>query len=204
MYIKKLCAAFIVCLAFVSAPVLADEKEDAGAFANELGHKALAVITNKSSSKEEVRSKLETLFEQNVDIDWIGKFVLGRYWRDATDEQKEKYLANYKTFLISHYTSNFSEFSNVNFQVTKTVPEERGGYTVTMRIKRPNAEDLVVDYTIRKKEGDGLRVYDIVVEGVSMITTQRSEFASVASQKGIDYLIDQLAERSKKEAQTPS
>jgi phospholipid transport system substrate-binding protein len=204
MYIKKLCIALILCLAFISTPVLADDKEDAGTFANDLGHKALAIISDKSSSKEDVRSKLEALFQQNVDIDWIGKFVLGRYWRDATDEQKEKYLANYKTFLISHYTSNFSEFSNANFQVTKTVPEERGGYTVTMRIKRPNAEDVVVDYTIRKKEGDSLRVYDIVVEGVSMITTQRSEFSSVASQKGLDYLIEQLAERSKKDEQNPS
>ena len=71
-------------------------------------------------------------------------------------------------------------------------PDDSGGNVVTMRIKRPQAEDVVVEYSIRQKEGDGLKVYDIIVEGVSMLTTQRSEFNSVVSQKGLDYLIAQL------------
>lgn len=177
----------------------ADDKGDAEAFANELGHKALAVITDTSLSKLEKRSQLEVLFEQNVDIDWIGRFVLGRYWRGASDQQKQDYLAHYKTFLIKHYTSNLTEFTDANFVVTKVEPEERGGNVVTMRLKRPKSEDTIVSYTVRKKASGELGVYDIVVEGVSMITTQRSEFSSVASQKGLDYLIAQLAERSKTE-----
>lgn len=203
MRAKILFAMLFLCLgnALGNTPDVyaADGKNEASAFSDELGHKALAIITDKANSKDIKRTKLEKLFQQNVDIDWIGKFVLGRYWRDATDEQKKSYLSNYKAFLIKHYTSNLTEYSDANFEVTKTAPEDGGGSVVTVRIKRPQAEDVVVYYTVRKKDGEGLKVYDIVVEGVSMITTQRSEFGSVVSQKGLDYLIAQLAERSKTE-----
>lgn len=197
MRVSAFCTIFLMSVFCLGAPVRADNKVDAGAFANDLGHKALSVITDASLSKDIKRAKLETLFAQNVDINWIGKFVLGRYWREASDAQKKQYLANYKTFIIRHYTSNLSEFTNADFEVTKITQEDQGGFDVTMRIKRPQAEDTVVDYIVRQQQGGGLKVYDIIVEGVSMITTQRSEFGSVAGQKGIDYLIAQLERRSR-------
>lgn len=186
--------ALLLCVPFTQA--LADDKAEASKFANELGHQALKVITDKSLAKDAKRVRLEALFEENVDIDWIGKFVLGRYWRGASDQQRQDYLANYKTFLIKHYTSNLTEFTDANFEVTKVTPEDRGGNTVTMHLKRPGAEDTIVNYTVRKNEKGKLNVYDIIVEGVSMITTQRSEFNSVASGKGVDYLIAELGKRS--------
>lgn len=184
------------CLAF-AAPAMADERTEARQFANDLGKQALAVITNESLAKDVKRKQLEGLFEENVDINWIGKFVLGRGWREASEAQQQQYLANYKTFLIKHYTSNLTEFTDANFEVTRVEPEERGGYVVTMNLKRTGAEDAVVSYTVRKNEKGKLNVYDLVVEGVSMITTQRSEFNSVVSQKGLDYLITELGNRSK-------
>lgn len=205
MRANKVFAPFFLCLVFLGLafaaplPARADEKQDASNFANDLGHKALAVITDSNLSKPARQAKLQELFEQNVDIDWIGKFVLGRYWRTATEEQKQAYLTSYRTFTIAHYTSNISDFTNANFEVTRVRPADGGGNVVVMRIKRPQAEDIVVEYTIRQQEGSGLKVYDIVVEGVSMITTQRSEFNSVVSQKGIDYLTSQLRQRSQVE-----
>jgi len=191
---------FVVCLISPGTEVHAAGKDQVTAFANDLGNKAIAVLTDKTLSKEAKHAKLEALFMQSVDIDWIGKFVLGRYWRGATDTQKHQYLINYRTFLIKHYTSNLVDFTDANFQVTKVVPDDSGGDRVTVLLKRPQAEDTVVDYTVRQKEGSGLKVYDIAVEGVSMITTQRSEFNSVVSQKGLDYLIAQLDARSNSEA----
>lgn len=186
-------------LVFSATGVQAGEKQDVTDFANELGHKALSILSDGTLSKPGKRDKLESLFEENVDINWIGRFVLGRSWREATEQQKKAYLANYKTFLIKHYTSNLTEFNDANFEVTKVEPNERGGSTVTMRLKRPKAEDTIVSYVVRKNDDGALNVYDIIVEGVSMITTQRSEFSSVASQRGLDYLIEELGKRSTQE-----
>lgn len=194
---KKFFAVLLLCLSFASAlPAQADEKQDAAAFANGLGQQSLAVITDSSLSKSAKQAKLEELFSQNVNIDWIGKFVLGRYWRAATDEQKQHYLAAYRAFTIKHYTANISDFTDANFQVAKVRPDDKGGNIVSMRIKRPHAEDILTDFDIRAQDGGGLKVCDIIVEGVSMITTQRSDFSSVVSQKGLDYLTQQLQQRA--------
>ncbi len=191
---------FVLCIACLSlgvSPARADEKADAGAFANDLGHKALAIITNATDSKDVKQQKLETLFQQNVDIDWIGKFVLGRFWRNATADQQSRYLANYRAFLVKHYTSNLSDYTDANFQVSRVSAGTNNDDIVRMNIKRPGADDIVMDYTVRPGDGGGMKVSDITVEGVSLITTQRSEFNSVVSQHGLEYLIAELARRSK-------
>jgi phospholipid transport system substrate-binding protein len=194
---KNFFAISLLCLTFgIVSSAHADGKEAASAFANDLGHKSLSVITDAALSKTEKQAQLEELFTQSVDIDWIGQFVLGRYWKTATEDQKQHYLANYRAFTVRHYTTNLSSFTDANFEVAKIREDDKGGNIVTMRIKRPHAEDVVTDFDVRPQQGNGLKVYDIVVEGVSMITTQRSEFNSVISQKGLDYLIDQLKQRS--------
>jgi len=199
MRAKRFFAFLMLCVLATGTQAFADDKNQASTYVDSLGKKALAVISDAAKSKEQKNAALQDLFVANVDIDWIAKFVVGRYWKTATDEQKKQYMANYRDFIISHYTSNFAEFTNANFEVTRVIPDESGGNVVTMRIKRPQAEDIVVDYTVRKSASGGLKVYDITVEGVSMITTQRSDFSSVIAQNGFDNLITQLGERSKKE-----
>ena len=193
---KKFFALFFLCLTFgLTHPAFADDKAEASVFANSLGHKALEIISG-DAPKSEKQAKLEELFARNVDIDGIGKFVLGRNWRTATDDQKKRYLANYRTFTIKHYTANISDFTNTDFEVTRVTPDDRGGNIVAMHIKRPGQEDIVTEFDVRPMPNDGLKVYDITVEGVSMITTQRDEFNSVVARDGLDHLIDQLKLRS--------
>jgi len=198
MRMKIVFACLVLLFTYIAPlPVSADDKADASAFIDNVGKQALGIISDKSKSKEQKNGELQQLFIANVDIDWIGKYVSGRYWRTASDAQKQQYMTNYKTFLVSHYTSNFAEYTNANFQVTRVMPADSGGDLVTMHIKRPQAEDIVVDYTIKKDSSGAFKVYDIIVEGVSMITTQRSDFSSYIGQNGFDALITQLAARSK-------
>lgn len=204
MRAKPLFAFFVLCLAgLFSLPTYADDKSDASAFVNNLGKQVIAVITDKSKGKERINNELQKMFVDNVDIDWIAKYVVGRAWKTATDDQKQKYMANYKTFIVNHYTHNFAEFTDANFEVTRVLPDDTGGNIVTMRIKRPQAEDVIVNYDVKKdSSGSGaFKVYDITVEGVSMLTTQRSDFTSVISQNDFDYLINQLAVRNQKDKQ---
>ena len=202
MRAKILFALCALCFATMfSFTARADDKSDASAFINNVGKQVLTIISDKSKAKEEKNAALQKMFVDNVDIDWIGKYVVGRAWKTATDAQKQKYMASYQTFIVDHYTTNFAEFTDANFEVTRVVPDDNGGNIVTMRIKRPQAEDVIVDYDVKKSDAGSLKVYDITVEGVSMITTQRSDFTSVINQNSFDYLISQLEARNQKDKQ---
>lgn len=164
----------------------------AGKYVEKLGDQALSVITNAKFDKAQKQSRLEKIFADNVDIPWVARFVMGRFWRTASDAQKTRYVSEYKKFLLKHYTSRFSDYSSGGFKVTNSREDGDGEYTVSMQILPPDSnQPVLVDYRLRQNGGD-YRIFDVIVEGVSMITTQRSEFAAVLGNEGIDALIGKL------------
>lgn len=201
-----LLVAMMCCFSLLALPVGAKASPHAAAhYIQALGDEALAIISNKALSKNQKQSKLETLFANSVDFDWVARFVIGRYWRQASEEQKSRYVQEYKKFLTLHYTSRFTDYTSGSFKVTDIRDMGEGEYMVSMELKsdeKSNDPPVFIDYRIRSEQGH-FKIIDVVVEGVSLITTQRSEFASVIAHEGMDYLINQLAAKSETGDITP-
>lgn len=180
-----------------TSPSSAETVENASKYVETLGNSAISTLSDKSLSKDVKQAKIEKLFRENVDIAWIGKFVLGRFWRQATDDQKKNYMQQYETFLVHNYATRFTDYTSGTFKITDAKSDGDDEFTISMQIKADAAgsEPVMVDYKIRsdKSHKSNFAVFDIIVEGVSMITTQRSEFTSVIANKGMDYLITQLS-----------
>lgn len=171
--------------------------EDAKAYASNIGDQVLAVMNDPQLADKEKLAKLEMLFVEVVDVNWVGRFVLGRHWRALDEEKRMAYLNAYEVFLIKHYTSRFAEYSGETFTIEHTEQRRTGEYMVRMNIQRPRGQEpVIVDYMLREN-GSSFKVFDIVVEGVSLISTQRSEFGSVVERKGIDSLIDALETKTR-------
>ena len=198
-FVKPLLATLLLALSltFAAPDAVAAGTDEAGNYVEKLGTQAVNVISNKKLSKAQKQTALEKIFAENVDIPWVGRFVMGRFWRTATDDQKKRYLKEYQSFILTHYASRFAEYSSGTFTVTGKKEDGDNEYTVSMAMKAADdkAEPVLVDYRVRK-DGAGFKVFDVIVEGVSMITTQRSEFGAVLSDKGIDPLITLLANKS--------
>lgn len=190
-----LCFLLVSALSF-SAPASAAATNAASKYVESLGNQAIAVIANPKFNKQQKQAKLETIFSTNVDIPWVGRFVMGRFWKQATPDQQKRYLSEYQKFIITHYASRFAEYSGGKFNITGTKDDGNNEFTVSMEmIGDKAAEPVLVDYRVRGN-GGSFKVFDVIVEGVSMITTQRSEFGSVLNDKGVDYLIGKLASKS--------
>lgn len=169
--------------------------EEARNAIDRVGKEALE-ITSAPISREQKQMRLERLLEQSVAIDWIGRFVLGRYWRQATEAQQSRYLANYRRFVVRQYAARVAEYGGGRFAITDASEDGNGSYTVSMAITQEGGQpDLLVDYRVRHQDGKYL-IADVIIEGVSLITTQRSEFASVVSNHGLDYLLEQLGTKT--------
>jgi len=195
--VRKLTSLFLL-LAVALAPVPSSAAASVAAareMMDAIGKQALAVIKSEGSKKQK-QTKLEKIFSGNVDIEWVGRFVLGLHWRTATPEQRKRYLKEYEGFLVSHYAGRFAEYTGGSYTILSAVEDEPGQFIVSMKMLSPDNQEVLVDYRLHNTGTGKLQIFDVVVEGVSLITTQRSEFASVVDGKGLDYLTAQLAKRT--------
>lgn len=191
-------AAAGLCFGMAGPSAQAAASDDAAKYIQGIGTTALSVITDKANSKQQKQAKLQKIFAESVDFKWVGRFVLGRHWRQATESQRARYLAEYQKFLLLHYTSRFTDYTSGSFKVLSVRDDGDDEFTVATQMQSvevSNNEPVMVDYRVRK-EARSFKIFDVIVEGVSLLTTQRSEFSSVINNKGLDYLINQLATKS--------
>jgi phospholipid transport system substrate-binding protein len=192
---------FAVALAFVAAPAGADDANSAAsAFMQSLGSEAIAELTNPDVAQPEREARFRTLLDQHFDVPAIAKFTLGRYWRTATDEQRAEFSKLFEDFIVQSYSTRFSEYHGESFQVAGSTTDQTGITVVHSKIDMPSSEDIRVDWHLRPRDAS-FAIVDIVVEGVSMAVTQRSEFASVIqSRGGVAGLLDALRAKNAQSA----
>src|SRR5690606_15301590 len=118
--------------------------DDAKAYVSDIGDKVLVVMNDGELSNSQKLDRLEALFVDVVDVDWVGRFVLGRHWRSADEAQRAAYLPAYRDFLIKNYTSRFAEYSGETFSIEQTEKRREGEYRVRMNIQRPRGQEPVI------------------------------------------------------------
>ena len=137
------------------------------------------------------------------DLAFIGRFVLGKYWRATTPEQQEDYLALFGEYLVQTYSARLGGYSGETMAVVSTRQASEKDFVVRTQIDRPTGPPVVAEWRVRTT-GGGFRIIDVMVEGISMAVTQRSEFASVVQRDGIDGLLVILRARTTKILATAS
>jgi phospholipid transport system substrate-binding protein len=198
--VRKLLLCLLALLTVsVSPAAYALSADEARQFVDGVGRQTVTIIGDAALSKEQKKTRLQQLFATSVDIPWVGRFVLGRYWRTASEEQRAHYLKEYQSFITTLYAGRFAEYSGGSYKITGTQDGGEGEFTVSMDIITVGSQQqpVHVEYRVHTDTvSTQVRVFDVAVEGVSLITTQRSEFSSILENKGLDYLIERMANKS--------
>lgn len=179
MWVLPIATAFIL----ASAPVQAEAQSSADRFMKEFGGKAIAVFADRKMSAPERNRAMRRLLVENFDLNRISKFVLSRHWRKASDEEKVEFRKAFEDYIVYTYGRRLGNYSGENLvvQQTQKISEDRA--VVKSRILRPNGKPINANWMLQY---DNARwsIVDVVVEGVSMSVTQRSEFSSVIRSAG--------------------
>lgn len=171
---------------------------DAQHFVEKISGDALTIIESSTLSDEEKYDRLNTLFMNSVDTDWMAKFALSNYWQTFDQSEKNLYLGLYRDFLMYSYVPKFKSYTNQKLSIKKYTLDDKEtmAYTVHTEIISPNTNKAIrVHYRVHKNNAGEYRIYDIIGEGVSLITTQRSDFSSLVAREGTDYFLDLLKKR---------
>jgi phospholipid transport system substrate-binding protein len=193
MKIGKFVAILLVCYAttFSTLGASTTVPEEASKFLDTLASHALNVLRSSELSLEAREAKVRGLLAKNFDLPRIGRFVLGKSWRGASDEQKREYQHLFGQFLTQLYAKRLGGYSGEAFKIVKANTYGKRDALVLTEITRPNGPPLKAGWRVRNSTG-GLKILDVMVEGVSMAATQRSEFGSVIKSRGVDGLLEML------------
>lgn len=185
----------VVALMLISSSAEATEKE-AMNFINDLAERAMDVVKKKDLNNDVKEKRLTEIFLVSVDTQFIGKFSMGRYWRAITPAQQAQYLKLYSQYLTGMYVPNFKKYTGNNVvKVLGAKKVRENEYFVQSQIDSGSgANNIQINYMLRQdpKGIEKFVIFDIIAEGVSLITSQRSEIGSIMDDGGFDHLISLL------------
>jgi phospholipid transport system substrate-binding protein len=185
---------FLTFVAFSSLfpiSVRAQNTDKAATFVKSTGDRLVAVV-NGSGSNATKRTTMTQIINAAVDVDGVGRFCLGRYWRQATPEQQKQYLTLFHEVLVTNITSKLGEYQGVTFTLGHAKAQDED-VVVSTTVVRPNNPPTAVDWIITNPSSDP-KIIDVVAEGTSLRLTQRSDYASYLTHNNnnIDALISAM------------
>jgi len=198
---RSVLTAAVVLLAGVLAPAIpAAAAADPAAMISSLGSQALEVLGKGTSPSERV-ARFRELLREDFDVPGIGRFVLGRYWNTATEEQRAEFIKLFEEYIAIAYATRLAEYTGEKFKVIGSRPDSDGAIVSSQIIRPAGAQPVKVDWRLTGRSG-AYKISDVSVDGISMAVTQRSEFASVIQHNGgqVQGLIAMLRERTARNA----
>lgn len=199
---KALWTRFVWVLALVGFSTMAAAEVAPDVLVKKTAEEVLEIVRNdkdiQNGDQKKIFDLAETKILPNFDFERVCRLVLGRNWANATDEQKAQFQKEFRSLLLRTYSSALSKYRNqtIEYLPFRLQPEATRA-TVKTRILQPGGQPIGLDYALEKGPS-GWKVFDIVVEDVSLVTNYRSQFSNEIRQVGgMDGLIQRLAEKNR-------
>jgi len=194
--LRKILAIIAMCV-----PLAAAAQEAPDALVKRVTDEVLAIIKADKDLQAGNPQKVVSLAEQKVlphfDFTRMTRLAVGKNWQQASDAQKESLTKEFRTMLVRTYSTSLSAYRNQTIEV-KPLKMAAGDKEVTVRtqVVQQGGPPIPIDYAMEKADS-GWKVYDVVIDGASLVTTYRGSFNDQIQKGGIDGLVKTLADRNK-------
>jgi len=184
MVSRRLALVFGLALLAAGAPVApALAAGEATAVVSDFGDHMLQMLNDPQVSPAERQKRFGALLDKDFDFATIGRFVLGRYWNTATDQEKREFAPVFRDYVVQSYSVRFGEFGGASFKVTGERPESQLSTMVSTTVMQKNNQTPAkVDWRVTNVSGP--KITEVIVDGISMSLTHRQEFASLIERQG--------------------
>ena len=191
-----LTAAFMALTGALAPAISAGAAADPAAMISNLGTQALQVLGKDATQSQRV-ARFRELLRDDFDVPVIARFVLGRYWNVATEEQRAEFTKLFEEYIAIAYATRLAEYSGEQFKVISSRPDGDGAIVSSQILRPAGAAPIKVDWRLVGR-GGAYKISDVSVDGISMAVTERSEFASVIQHNGgqVQSLIAMLRDRT--------
>jgi len=195
VFLAMMLSASLLSINVAHAELTADE------LVKQTADDVLATIKNDKEIQAGNQQKIFALAEEkilpNFDFDRVCRMVLGKNWKTATPEQQAVFQKEFRSLLLRTYATALGKYRNqvIEYKPLRAEADAKN-VSVKTQILQPGGQPIAVDYSLVKVDG-GWKVYDIVIESVSLVTNYRSQFSNEIRTNGLDSLNKKLAEKNK-------
>jgi len=193
----RLLAIAIIALYSVNSFAKEDlELQEVKIFVEEIGNKIINIAGEKNIPEAKIREKIIAEIDRVIDSEWIAKFVLGKNYKNLTDQQKLDFVRLYREFMINTYGPKFKNYNGKKFTVNEVTRQNSFFIAKAEFLPKESDTAIMTDFRVKKKDGK-FYVLDFIAEGISLIETQRSEFNATIDQNGVEPFLKNLEQKVK-------
>ncbi len=198
---RRFFALAVTALALAAGATASAQEMAPDALARKSIDEVLAVIRADKELQNGNPKKLHALVEEKIlphfDFTRMTRLAVGRNWAQASDAQKESLTREFQTLLVRTYSTSISQYRNQTIDVkpAKIAPGDKDTVVKTV-VNQPGGQPIPIDYAMERTD-KGWKVYDVMVDGVSLVTTYRGSFNEQVQKGGVDGLVKTLADRNR-------
>lgn len=195
-------------LALFVAAVLAAPQSQASVNPQQLIEQTATRVLTSLETEPELRSDPQRLYDMvnsvlltHMDFERMARWVLGKHWKRASDEQRAQFVAEFQALLVRTYATALASYSgqHVKYYPVNYAPDDKT-VTVKTEIEQTSGPAIPVSYSLYQKDGEW-KAYDVVIDGISMVANYRASFGAEVRNRGLDALIESLAARNQTASQ---
>lgn len=198
-FARRVLASVVFGMALQTAAV-AEDVLDPETLVRQTSERMLTVLKQQHDVIKSEPARLYGLVDDIVlphfDFERMARWVLGKNWRQATPEQQQRFVVEFRNLLVRTYGTALLEY---NDEEVRFLPlrMSAGAEEVTVRteIQQPGGLPIPINYSMYRR-ADGWKVYDVVIDGISLVSNYRTDFSAQIRSGGIDALIVRIAERN--------
>ena len=201
MYKKMIASTFLAAGLFALSAHAAEAPDE---MVRRSTNEILAAIKADKDLQAGNQAKIEKLAEEKVlpyfNFARMTQLAVGRNWRDANDAQKKSLTDEFRRLLVRTYSTSLSQYRNQTIEVKPLkIAAADTEVVVKTQVIQPGGQPIPIDYSL-ENGSNGWKVYDVLIDGVSLVTNYRSSFNTEIQKNGIDGLVKSLVERNAKNA----
>ncbi|MFM7778800.1 MAG: phospholipid-binding protein MlaC [Alphaproteobacteria bacterium] len=155
----------------------------ATAFVDKAGQDLVNAINDPRLNQTQRRDRVASILRNAIDIEGTGRFILGRYVRQASPAELQDYLKLFDEIIIRNLSARFGEYRGVKFSLGRSQQRTEEDALVSTLVERPNTPTFTLDWRVADINGRP-KVVDVIAEGTSLRLTTRSEYAAVIQRNG--------------------
>jgi phospholipid transport system substrate-binding protein len=202
---SKYLFSFVLAACFAAVPVRAAEMPAPDVLAKKVTDEVLAVVRAdkdiQSGNQKKVLDLVDAKVLPHFNFEHMARLAMGKNWRQASAAQQNELTGEFRALLVRTYTAAFAQYKNqtVEYRPLRMAPEETD-VIVKSLIKQPSGQPIAVDYGMEKTV-NGWKVYNVKIEGVSLVENYRNTFNTEVQRSGVDGLIKSLSDKNRMLAQ---